>query len=225
MDIHSLFNHSQIFLVSLSDYFNSSDFLKRDDFRLLLIRGVWNFLMTYILVRHIYFPLTKNKEYFFVYFVFSVIIFFLSYLMNSVKLSAGFGFGLFAVFAILRYRTDQIPIKEMTYLFIVITIAVINAVTIKKVSDLEVAFANVSIVALTYVMEKLWLVSYESSKLVDYERIELIKPENHGELLEDLQSRTGLPVYRFEILRIDFLRDTARLRVYYKENREQHYNV
>ena len=133
----------------------------------------------------------------------------------------GFALGLFAVFGILRYRTNPMPIKEMTYLFVVIGISIINSLTNKKVSYAEVLFTNIAIVLVIYGLEKVWLLRHESCKLVTYEKIDLIKPEKHNELMADLQERTGLKINRIEIGKIDFLRDTARIMIYYYSDENQ----
>jgi hypothetical protein len=129
----------------------------------------------------------------------------------------GFAFGLFAVFAILRYRTDPIPIKEMTYLFIVITIGVINALSGDEVSIGALLFTNTALVGLTYFLEKYWQNNLLVSMNIDYEKIENVKPENHEALLTDLKERTGLNIQDFQFYRMNFLRDTARIKIYYKE--------
>ena len=188
------------------------------DFVELLIRFSFNFIIVVWLVRYIYYPITKRKDYLFTYLLFSVIVFFLCQLLSSVKLGLGFALGLFAIFGIIRYRTDPIPIKEMTYLFIVIGIAAINGLANKKISFAELMFTNIIVVGITYGLEKIWLLKSESRKSIEYEKIDFIKPENHALLLEDLKERTGLNIHRFEIGRIDFLRDTARIRIYYFED-------
>jgi hypothetical protein len=135
--------------------------------------------------------------------------------LANVKLQLGFALGLFAIFGIIRYRTDAIPIKEMTYLFIIICVSVINALANKKISYAELFFTNVAIIFIVYGLEKIWLLRHESNKLIIYEKIDLIKPERRSELMKDLSQRTGLKINRIEIGRIDFLRDTARIRIYY----------
>ncbi|MBK6731776.1 MAG: DUF4956 domain-containing protein [Bacteroidetes bacterium] len=187
-----------------------------DDFIDLFVRFFFNLLMTYLLLRFIYRSDKKNKNYVFTYYVFSTLIFFLCYMMNSVKLSLGFAFGLFAVFSILRYRTISIPMKEMTYLFLVIGISVINALTTKKVSFVELLFTNVAIISITVILERLWYREGLYERVILYEKIENIKPENRVEMLEDLRNRTGLDIREFDIVETDFVRDIARLRVYYK---------
>jgi hypothetical protein len=193
-------------------------YINTEDFMELLVRFFFNFGVALIIVRAIYYPITRRKDYLFTYLMFSVIVFFLCQLLSSVKLGLGFALGLFAIFGIIRYRTDPIPIKEMTYLFVVIGLAAINGLANKKISYAELIFTNVSIIAITYVLEKLWLLKSESRKTVMIEKIELIKPKNHALLLEDLRERTGLNIHRTEIGRIDFLRDTARVRVFYYED-------
>ena len=150
----------------------------------------------------------------------SVTVFFLCFLLENVKLELGFALGLFAIFGIIRYRTDPIPIKEMTYLFIVIGVSVINALANKKISHSELLFTNFIIVAVAYGLEKIWLLKHESRKTITYEKIELILPEKREELLEDLKVRTGLNITRVEIRKLDFLRDTALLRIFYFEDEE-----
>lgn len=192
--------------------------LDADDFFDLVFRFLFNTLITIIIVRYIYYPITKRKDYLFTYLMLSVVIFLLSNLLNNVKLELGFALGLFAIFGIIRYRTNTIPIKEMTYLFVIIGLAVINALANKKVSYAELLFTNLAVVAIIYGLEKMWLLVHESSKSMVYENIELIKEENHELLMEDLKKRTGLNIHRFEIGRMDFLRDTARIKVFYYES-------
>ena len=132
-----------------------------------------------------------------------------------------FGFGLFAVFAILRYRTDPIPIKEMTYLFIVITIGVINALSANQVVFTELLFANFSIVLLTFLLERHWVNNLPddglSTKTVVYNDMEMIKPENHQKLINDLAQKTGLSVISIKVGRINFIENHANIKLYYKD--------
>ena len=190
---------------------DSEDFLK------LLIKGAFNLGIVILIVRYIYYPVTKNKDYLFTYLLISLTVFLLCVLLDSVKLQLGFALGLFAIFGIIRYRTDPIPIKEMTYLFLVIGISVVNALANKKISYAELVFANLLIVFVTYGMERIWLLRHESRKNIIYEKIELIKPERREELIEDLKERTGIDIIRVEIRRIDFLRDVANVRIFYYE--------
>jgi len=187
-----------------------------DFFELLFKFGIDLFVI-FILIRVIYFPIHRKKDHLFTYFVFNVLIFFLCILLNSVKLSIGFAFGLFAIFGILRYRTEQIPMKEMTYLFTAISLAVINALVSKRVSVVELVFTNTMILLTIGALERLWLTRYEANQTITYEKIDLVKPENRKLLVADLEERLGLRIARVEVGRINLLRDTAQLRVYYYE--------
>ena len=183
----------------------------------LVFRFAIDFIFAFIIIRLIYYSIYKQKEYLFTYFLFNILIFLVCILLSSVKLKLGFAFGLFAIFAILRYRTEQIPIKEMTYLFVVIIVAVVNALSSKKISYAELLFTNLVIVGAIYGLEKIWLQRKETIKTITYEKIELIKPENYQQLIKDLRERTGLDIHRVDIVSINFLRDTARLKIYYYE--------
>jgi hypothetical protein len=191
------------------------DLIDIEDFVELLLRFALNTIVIIILVRYLYYKLTNRKDYLFTYFLISTIVFLLCYLLENVKLELGFALGLFAIFGIIRYRTRQIAIKEMTYLFLVIGVSVINALANKKVSYSELLFTNFALIAVTFLLEKVFFLRHESSKSIDYEKIELIKPENYHLLLKDLEARTGLTINRVEVGRLDFLRDSARIRIYY----------
>ena len=183
----------------------------------LIIRFGFNLTIAFIIIKLIYQRNHTNNDFVFTYFMFNSLIFFFAFLLGNVTINIGFAFGLFAVFAILRYRTDPIPIKEMTYLFIVITIGVINALSSAEVSYAELLFTNVALVGLTYFLETYWRKNLLVRITIEYEKIENIKPENHDTLLADLKERTGLNIQSFEFRRMNFLRDTARIRIYYKE--------
>jgi hypothetical protein len=195
-------------------FFNGEDLLG------LVIRMLLHLSFVFVLVRLIYYPIAKRKDFLFTYFLFSLSIFTMCFLLESVKLEMGFALGLFAVFGIIRYRTDAIPIKEMTYLFIVIGMSVMNALINKKISIAELMFANVSILALTYGLEHVWLLRHESQKLVVYEKITLIQKGRRAELIADLEERTGIKVNRVEIGKIDFLRDTVMVKIYFYEDQQ-----
>lgn len=186
-----------------------------DDLMSLALRFALDFVVVFIIIRYLYYPTHQRKDYLFTYFLFNILIFFLSFLLSGITISVGFAFGLFAVFGILRYRTEAVPIREMTYLFMVITVAVINSMIHQKIQLSEVLFANVVIILITFILERVWLVKHETRKLVIYDKIHLIQPEMEAQLLEDLRLRTGLPVHRIEILRIDLLRDTVMINIFY----------
>ena len=183
----------------------------------LIFRFGFNLFIATIIIKLIYYRDPSNNDFVFTYFMFNSLIFFFAYLLGNIDINMGFAFGMFAVFAILRYRTDPIPIKEMTYLFIVITIGVINALSNTDVSYASLLFTNIALVILTFALEKYWQNNLLISRRVVYEKIENIKPENHDALLSDLKDRTGLDIVRIEVRRTDFLKDTVNIRVYYKE--------
>lgn len=179
-------------------------------------RFALNLMVILILSRWFYFSITRRKDFLFTYILISSIVFLLCFLLENVILQIGFALGLFAIFGIIRYRTHAIPIKEMTYLFLVIGISVINALA-STASISEIIFTNVILIFITYGLEKRWLLRHESSKSIIYEKINLIKPEHHKELIEDLQNRTGIAsISRIEIGEVDFLRDVCRIIIFFE---------
>jgi hypothetical protein len=176
-----------------------------------------NLVVATIIIGFIYYPDHRSKrDYVFTFFSFNILIYFVSTLLRDVQLTIGFGFGLLAVFSTLRYRTEQIAVREMTYLFICITLPFMNSLFMAtRITFAELAVINTMIVLLILVLEKGWGVNYEEDKEIIYERIELVQPKNYDLMLEDLRQRTGLPVIRFEVGDIDYLRDTARVTIYY----------
>ena len=181
----------------------------------LILRFGFNILVAVILIRFIYARTRVYSTYKFTFLMFNTLIFFVCYLLSNVTMSIGFAFGLFAVFAILRYRTDPIPIKEMTYLFAVITIGVMNAMSTPEISVLELLFANIAIITVAYVLENVIRGAGLEEIRVTYEKIENIPTDRHDELMADLRERTGLEIQDIEIERLDFLRDVARIRIRY----------
>jgi len=190
-----------------------------------VLRFILNMSVIMILVRWLYYSKTKRKDYLFTYILISSIVFLLCFLLESVKLQIGFALGMFAIFGIIRYRTDAIPIKEMTYLFLIIGVSVINALTNTETSLIDLLFSNFVIIFITYGLEKLWLIKHESSKLIIYEKINLIKEERYDELISDLQERTGIrKINRVDIGKINFLRDICELTIYYYSDKIGQFN-
>ncbi|MBQ9212898.1 MAG: DUF4956 domain-containing protein [Bacteroidales bacterium] len=183
------------------------------DFGKLFFRLLFNSGILYVLINLIY-GKSGRREFTFTYYALGTAIFLMCFLLEDVKLELGFALGLFAVFGILKYRTDPIPIREMTYLFVVIGIAVLNALANKKVSVAELILTNLAILFCVFLLEK-FLIKSEGHIDIIYEKIENIKVENKSILLEDLEKRTGLKVKRFDFVKIDFLKDIALMRVYY----------
>lgn len=183
-----------------------------------------NFLSVFLLVRFIYFKNYKKRELFFTFFIFNFVIFLITFFLNKVDMGIGAAFGLFAVFSMLRYRTENISAKDMTYIFLVIAIGLITAVS--KISAIELAMLNGLILLLTLGLEGGFLLKKESSKIVQYENIEMIKPENFPVLIADLKKRTGLNIHRIELDKVDFLKDTALIKLYYySENARSQQNA
>ncbi|MDP4222280.1 MAG: DUF4956 domain-containing protein [Bacteroidota bacterium] len=181
-----------------------------------VLRFILNIAVVMILVRWLYYSATRRKDYLFTYILISSIIFLLCFLLENVKLQLGFAFGMFAIFGIIRYRTDAMPIKEMTYLFLVIGVSVINALTNTETSLVDLLFSNFVIIFITYGLEKVWLIKHESSKLIVYEKIDLIREGNYDRLIQDLQERTGIKkINRVEVGKINFLRDVCDITIYY----------
>jgi hypothetical protein len=206
------------YLLSIQEYsFLSLDLIHLDKFNELLLRFLLNITVVTVMVRLLYYPVARRKDYLFSFMLISVLVFLLCFLLESVKLQIGFAFGLFAIFGIIRYRTLSIPIKEMTYLFILIGISVINALANKKISWMELIFTNLVMVFLVYGLERLWLLKHESTKEITFEKIDMIRPEKREELKKELEARTGLKINRIDIGRIDYLRDTAKIMIHYYE--------
>lgn len=195
------------------------EFFNLEDLSKLLFKFGINFIFLIVIVRLIYYKIKDDKDYVFTFIMFNILTFFICFLLRKVPMQMGFALGLFAVFGILRYRTEAIPIRQMTYLFIVIGISMINALSNKSISIFELLFTNGLITLITYLIDSVWFQSIEESKIILYEKIELIKPENQEEMIKDLRQRTGLPIHSFKVNKIDFLRDTASIKIFY--NREE----
>ncbi len=174
-----------------------------------------NILFAFIIIILIHLRLYKKREYVFTYFMFNIMIFCLTFILQSVKISMGAAFGMFAVFSMIRYRTEDITHKDMTYLFIVIAMGLISATTPGELWTLLVY--NGIIVLITFLLESNFVMKRESSQNILFEKIEMIKPENQTALIQIMKERTGLDIHRVSVSKIDFLKDTAMVRVYYYE--------
>jgi hypothetical protein len=167
-----------------------------------------------VLIGYIYYRNYKKKDHVFTYVMFNVIIFLITFMLNKVGMSFGAAFGLFAVFSILRYRTENISEKDMTYLFIVIALGLINSVA--KANYFEMALLNFIVLLIAWILDANLLRKADKYQMVQYEKIELVKPANYIQLIADLKDRTGLDVYKVSVMQIDFLRDSAELKIYYR---------
>lgn len=165
-----------------------------------------------LIILLIYYPNYHKRDYIFTFIMFNIVIFLLTFVLKYVKLSVGAAFGLFAVFSVLRYRTSGISMKDMTYLFTFIAMGVISGIQLEYY---ELGILHAVILTAAFILDGKIIFKTESYKTVMYERIDLIKPENKEQLLEDLRSRTGLKIHKFTIEKINFLRDTASIKVFY----------
>lgn len=185
------------------------------DFLIMLMRFAFNTVVVWIMIRFLYYPKSKRRDFYFTFMMISISIFFLIFLLGGVKLKIGFALGLFAIFGIIRYRTESMSVREMTYLFSIIAISVINALA-SSISIAELVCTNLIFLAAASLFESNILVRHESTKLIQYDRIELIKPESREELKADLEQRTGLNITKVHVGAIDFLRDMAIVKIYYR---------
>ena len=186
----------------------------------LMMAFTLNFLVAIIVVRFIYYPTRKNKNYVFTFLAFNTLIFFVLNLLANTELSIGIGFGLFAIFSMLRYRTDAMPIREMTYLFAIIALPTINAILFSGDTIAVLLLANGIIVGILYVLERGWGFQYEASRKIVYDNVKMLKPENEELLLADLERRTGLAIKRVEIGPVNLAKKTAELKIYYDDSDE-----
>jgi hypothetical protein len=198
------------------------NWINYSDFYSLLLRLFINIFFLTIIIRFLYYPKTKRKDYLFTYYLIGTITFFLCFSLKKLDIDTGMGLGLFAIFGIIRYRTDAIEIKEMTYLFLVIGLSVVNAMLASEITKdvyhinlFELGLINISIVLLLYILEYVWLVKHETRKIITYDRIDLITSDKYDEMKEDLEKRTGLKINRIEVGKVDFLRDVAFIQIFY----------
>lgn len=197
---------------------NIFNFTFSPDFPLMIIRFVILMIVTWVIVDRLYFKKSHRRDFYFSFMLMSVAIFFLVYFMIFVledlkaKTSIGIGIGLFGIFSIMRYRTDAMPVREMTYMFVIIALSVVNAIA-NSVSVVELIATNLIVILCIWISEA--RLKQEPSKLVQYDRIDLITPDKREELLADLTRRLGIQILRVEVGSVDFLRDMAMLKVYY----------
>ena len=187
-----------------------------DDFYKMMIRFLLNLFFLTGIVKFIYYKHSRKREYLFTFYLIGIVVYFLCFTLKKYELDLGMALGLFAIFGIIRYRTLPLEVKEMTYLFVVIGISVMNALSNKKMSYAEIIAANSIILFALYLLECYWSRTATLSKNVTYEIIENIRPENHHLLKADLEKRLGIEILSFEIGSVNFLRDIAKITVYYK---------
>ena len=187
-----------------------------DDFYKMILRFFINLFFLTAIVKYIYHKNNQDKDYFFTFYAIGIVVFFLCFTLKKYELDLGMALGLFAIFGILRYRTVPLDVKEMTYLFVIIGISVMNALSNKKMSYIEIITANSAIVFGLYWLELYWISNFLLSKKIVYETIENIHPDNHEKLKKDLEQRLGVEIHDLEIGDVNFLRDTAQIKIRYK---------
>ncbi len=186
-----------------------------NDIYKLLFRFGLNLIVITIIIHFLYYRRTRRKEYHFTYYLISFVVFFLTFTLKKYEMDVGMALGLFAIFGIIRYRTEPIETKEMTFLFVVIGVSIINSLANKKVSYIELLFTNVAITTAVALLEHRSVLGNAQSKEIIYEKIELIKPKKRKELIADLEDRTGLRISRVYVKNVNFLRDTAKIIIYF----------
>ncbi len=198
-----------------TETFGESTSIAQGDIWRLLGHALFNFVVVGIIIHLFYYPKCKRRDYYFTFLMISISVFFLTFLLGNVKLKIGFALGIFAIFSIIRYRTETVPIREMTYLFTITSLSVINGLS-SQISYIMLGATNLCFISVIWILEgEKWL-KHTSDKLILYDKIQLITPDKQEELKADLAARTGLKIQKVEVGHIDFLRDTALLKVYYE---------
>ncbi len=200
---------------ALADTISPSIWVDWNGLTELLVRFLLNTVVIGLIVRVFYYPKSKRRDYFFTFLLIAISVFLLIFLMGGVKLKIGFALGLFAIFGIIRYRTESVPIREMTYLFLIIAVSAINGLA-TSISYIELLATNLLFILSIWACESNHWVKHVASKLVLYDNINLITPEKEGELIADLKKRTGLDILRVEVGAIDFSKDTVMVKIYYE---------
>lgn len=211
-------NKNEKMSVSVKEKRQSDEFIDTVHVKELLLAFLINLIAILIVVRCLYYPKCKRGEFFFTYVLIAISTFMLIYVLGDVKLKAGIALGLFAIFSIIRYRTEQVAIREMTYLFIIIALSAINGLTVSELSIGEVIIINLLFILSIWICESKLLISHYSYKVIKYDNVNLITPDKREELIADLEKRTGLKIEKVEVGAIDFLKDAAIVKMYYRSN-------
>lgn len=203
---------------SISRFFSPENFCLTSDLFNLFVCFLLNSFTVWAIVHFFYYPKGRRRDYYFTFILLSVSIFMLIYLLleNASDMGIGAALGLFAIFGIIRYRTESVPIREMTYLFFLVALSVINGKT-GEINFLERLLINLVFIGVVWVSENFLSAYKEGCKFVRYDNIDLIKPERYEELKADLEKRLGVEIIRVEIGAVDFLTDMTMLRVFYKD--------
>jgi hypothetical protein len=181
--------------------------------KLLVLFGI-NLLVCWIITHFFYYRKSRRRDYYFTYILFSSAIFLILYNLQNMTIEVGIALGLFGIFSMIRYRTEQLPIREMTYLFVLIAISIINGAGMAS-SYASFIAVNVLFILIIFVLEAVGMFNHKAQKIITYEKIDLIRPDRREELLADLRQRTGLEIVKVQVGSINFLKDTAYLKVTY----------
>ncbi len=197
------------------ELFTDSPVFDNIGFGQLVVRLIINTLVVGFIIHRLYYNKSRRRDFYFTFTLIALSIFLMIFLLGSININVGFALGLFAIFGIIRYRTETVPIREMTYLFAIIAISVINALSM-ELSYVELAFTNLVFIAGIWFLEGTRWLKHIPTKLILYDKISLVTPDKREELIKDLEIRTGLTILSVEIGHIDFLRDSAIIKIYYK---------
>jgi hypothetical protein len=211
-----------IILESSVKYLFGLDVFDSAEFWPTVLRFFYNFGIIFIIARLVYYRVSHRADYFFTYLLVGSIVFLICNLLDAVRFEIGFALGLFAVFGIIRYRTAPIPIREMTYLFVVIGITVKNALITSEVSLFQALFADAIIILITYAAQHFLIHNKLLRKTIVYNNMALLRPERYEELLADLSTMSGFPVEKAQVGRVDYIKRQARLRIFFYERNAPH---
>lgn len=198
----------------MKDFFNYL-MVDLDTISQLFLHFAINLAFCGFIIHKLYYPKSQRRDYYFTFAIISFSIFFLIFLLGSVKVKVGFALGLFAIFGIMRFRTEQMPVREMTYLFVLIALSVINALAV-TLSYTELIIVNALFITCIWMFEDIPWIKHLSEKLVKYDRIDLIHLERRQELIDDLEKRFGLKIERVEVGAVNFLQDTVMIKIFYE---------
>ena len=178
-------------------------------------RYAFNLIVTFILIRTFYYARHKNKDFVFTFFLFNSVLFLICFLLSSTKIELGFSFGLFAIFSIFRYRTVTVPVREMGYFFLTVTVGIINALANLSDTLILLIICNIIILLLTYILDSHLELEHESYEEINYDRMDLIQPEKRNEMLQNLHERTGLSIHRVKFQKIDLCKNVVNIHAFY----------
>ncbi len=184
-----------------------------------LVNVLINFLEAFLIVRVLYCSQKQSRKFVFTFLTMNSLLFLIFYFSGNIAISFGVGFGLFAIFRVLRFRTDPLSVRDMSYLFVILALAMVDYALLDNQQYVMLLIAYVFIFGMLLLLEKGWGFDYDETKSVRYEKIDLIKPENRELLIHDLEERTGLKISNVEVEEIDFLQDTADIKIFYKPSK------